>query len=88
MLKPKHFQLKNELKPAFGMISLLLGLLIVTIVFALMIPTLKNTSGAAFGPSSLKNENVEEKTNEMINDIQKMRNQSVEYNKQAEKEGY
>lgn len=76
------------LKPAFGMIVFLLGTLIVAIMLALMIPALKRTSGGAFGPSPVKTESVEDKTNEMLDEIQNMRNQSIEYNKEVQKEGY
>lgn len=80
------------LKPAFGMIVFLLGTLIVAIMLALMIPALKKTSGSTsggvFGPSPVKTESVEDKTNEMLDEIQNMRNQSIEYNKEVQKEGY
>lgn len=76
------------LKPAFGMITFLLGTLIVAIMLALMIPALKKTTDSTLGPSSVKTESVEEKSNEMIDEIQNMRNQAIEYNKEVKEEGY
>ena len=43
------------------------------------IPMLKSTSNSGLGKSSIQQESVEEKTNEMINEIQKMRQESLDY---------
>ncbi len=67
------------LKPAFGSISILLALLIIGLIFVMTIPMLKSTSNSGLGKSSIQQESVEEKTNEMINEIQKMRQESLDY---------
>ena len=54
------------LKPAFGMVSMLLALLILGVMAAMMLPMLKATSGASIGGTSLKQESVEQKADEMI----------------------
>ena len=72
------------LKPAFGMITFLLGLLIVAIMFAIMVPTLKSTSGGALGPSSIQTESAEDKANEKIKDIQKMKQEAQNYYNNSE----
>ncbi len=67
------------LKPAFGAVSMLLALLIVGILAAVMIPVFKTTSGAGVGGSSLKQESVEEKADEMIKEIELRKQQTIEY---------
>lgn len=67
------------LKPAFGTISMLLTLLIIGIVFVMTIPMLKSTSSSGLGQSSIKQDNVEEQVDEMVKEIEKMRQQSIDY---------
>lgn len=67
------------LKPAYGTVSMLLAILILGLLAVMTVPILKTTSGAGVGKSSIKQESVEEKTQEMIDEIQKMREQSNNY---------
>ncbi len=68
---------------AVGAISLLLGLLIISIIFVMMIPTLRNISGgASIKGSSIKQESVEQQVDKAVEDIQKMRQQTINYNQQ------
>lgn len=67
------------LKPAFGTISMLLTLLIIGIVFVMTIPMLKSTSSSGLGQSSIKQDNIEEQVDEMVKEIEKMRQQSIDY---------
>lgn len=67
------------LKPAFGAISILLTLVIIGIIFIMTIPALKSVSGSGIGASSIKQESAEEKANEMIKDIERMRKESIDY---------
>ena len=67
------------LRPASGTISMLLTLLIVGLIFVMTIPMLKSTSSSGLGKSTLKQDNVEEQVDEMVKEIEKMRQQSIDY---------
>ena len=66
--------------PASGAIGMLLTLLIIAVLFIMMMPTLKNTGGAGFMGSSIKKESVEEHVNKQVEDIQRMRRETMQYN--------
>lgn len=69
--------------PAMGAISLLLGLLIISIIFVMMMPVLRNVSGGAgMSGSSIKQESVEQEVNKAVEDIQRMRQLTIDYNRQ------
>ena len=69
--------------PAMGAISLLLGLLIISIILIMMMPVLRNVSGGAgMSGSSIKQESVEPEVNKAVEDIQRMRQQTIDYNRQ------
>ena len=67
------------LKPASGMIGMLLTILIIGIVAAMTLPMLKSTSGGNLNNSYVNYERAEEKANEMIEQIQKQRQETIEY---------
>lgn len=68
---------------AMGAISLLLGLLIISILFIMMMPVLRNVSGGAgMSGSSIKQESIEQEVNKAVEDIQHMRQQTIDYNRQ------
>ena len=68
---------------AEGAIGLLLGLLIISIIFIMMMHTLRNISGGAgINGSSIKQENVEQQVDKAVEDIQRMRQQTIDYNRQ------
>lgn len=68
---------------AEGAIGLLLGLLILSIIFIMMMPTLRNIfGGAGINGSSIKQENVEQQVDKAVEDIQRMRQQTIDYNQQ------
>ncbi len=67
------------LKPAFGMVSMLLALLILGVMAAMMLPMLKATSGAGGSGTSLKQESVEQKADEMIKEIELRKQQTMDY---------
>lgn len=75
--------------PAEGAIGLLLGLLIISIIFIMMMPALKNLSGGAgISGTSIDKKNVEEQVDKTVDDIQKMRQQTINYNQQNSNEDY
>lgn len=74
---------------AEGAIGLLLGLLIISIIFIMMMPTLKNVSGGAgMSGSSVNKKSVEEHVDKTVQDIERMRRQTVNYNQQTNNDDY
>ncbi len=67
------------LKSAFGSISMLLALLIVGLLFVATIPLVKSITNSSLNKSSIQQQNIEQKADEMVKDIEKMRQQSIEY---------
>ena len=67
------------LKPAFGAVSMLLALLILGVIAAMMLPMLKATNGAGGSGTSLKQESVEQKADEMIKEIELRKQQTMDY---------
>lgn len=71
---------------ASGAIGMLLAMLIIALLFILMMPALKNTSSTGLGESSINKESVEEQVNQQVNEIEKIRQQTVEMNNNANQE--
>lgn len=71
---------------ASGAIGMLLAMLIIALLFILMMPTLKNTSSTGLGESPINKESVEEQVNQQVNEIEKIRQQTVEMNNKATQE--
>ncbi len=67
------------LKPAFGAVGMLLTILIIGLIAVMTLPMLKSTSGTNLNNSSINYESAEDKANEMIDDIQKKRQEAIEY---------
>ena len=68
---------------AEGAIGLLLGLLIISVIFIMMMPALRNVSGGAgINGSSIKQERVEQQVDKTVEEIQRMRQQTIDYNRQ------
>lgn len=61
---------------ANGAIGLLITLLIISVVFIMTMPALKNSGSVNLNSSSIKQESIEEEVNQKLNDIQNMRNQA------------
>lgn len=72
------------LKPAFGAISMLLTLLIIGIIFIMTIPLLKSTTNSGLGESSINHQNTEQQVDEMVKEIEKMHQQSIDYYNQQD----
>lgn len=60
---------------AGGAIGMLLTLLIISLLFILMMPTLKNTATSGISGSSVDTKSVEEQVNRQVEEIQNMRQQ-------------
>ena len=71
------------MKKAFGAIDLLVGLVITAIVFMIGMNALKGSSLKLQG-NTVDTKSVQQQVDEQVNEIQNMRQQAIEYNKQVE----
>ncbi len=71
---------------ASGAISMLLAMLIIALLFIFMMPMLKDFGGAGLGGTSLNKESVEEHVNKQVEEIERMRQQTININKQLNQE--
>ena len=72
----------------FGAISLLLGLVITAIIFLIGINTFKGVSSIKMKGSSIDSQSVQEHVDQTVNEIEQMRQQTIDYNKQMEENDY
>ena len=72
----------------FGAISLLLGLVITAIIFLIGINTFKGVSSIKMKDSSIDSKSVQEHVDQTVNEIEQMRQQTIDYNKQMEQNDY
>ena len=71
-----------------GAISLLLGLVITAIIFLIGINTFKGVSSIKMKDSSIDSQSVQEHVDQTVNEIEQMRQQTIDYNKQMEQNDY
>lgn len=71
------------MKKAFGAIDLLVGLVITAIVFMIGMNALRGSSFKLQG-NNVDTKSVQQQVDEQVNEIQNMRQQAIEYNKQVE----
>lgn len=71
------------MKKAFGVIDLLVGLVITAIVFMIGMNALRGSSLKLQG-NNVDTKSVQQQVDEQVNEIQNMRQQAIEYNKQVE----
>ena len=71
------------MKKAFGAIDLLVGLVITAIVFMIGMNALRGSSLKLQG-NKVDTKSVQQQVDEQVNEIQNMRQQVIEYNKQVE----
>ena len=72
----------------FGAISLLLGLVITAIIFLIGINTFEGVSSIKMKDSSIDSQSVQEHVDQTVNEIEQMRQQTIDYNKQMEQNDY
>lgn len=72
----------------FGSISLLLALIITAIIFLIGINSFKGISSINLKDSSVDHQSVQEHVDQTVNEIEQMRQQTINYNKQIQKEDY
>ena len=75
-------------KDGFGAISLLLSLVIISIIFLIGVNTFKCVSSIKLQDSSINNQSVQEHVDQTVNEIEQMRLQTVDYNKQMQENDY
>ena len=73
---------------AFGAIDLLIGLVIVSFVFIIGMNALKGASSLNIKNSPVNEQSVQEHVDETVNEIEQMRQQTINYNKQMLLENY
>lgn len=69
---------------ASGAIGLLITMLIIAVLFIIMMPTLKGGSSAGLSGSSINQKSVEEQVNKQLEDIQNLRQQTIQYSQEAQ----
>lgn len=75
-------------KHAFGAIDLLIGLVITAVIFMISMNALKGVSSLKLNGSSVNSESVEEHVDRQVEEIQNMRRQTIDYNRQFQQENY
>ena len=63
---------------ASGAIGLLLTMLIIALLFIMLMPSIKHSGGTNLNVSPIKHETLEDEINQKLNEIQNMRNQSIQ----------
>lgn len=71
------------MKNGFGAIDLLVGLVITAIVFMIGMNALKGSS-LKLQDNKVDTKSVQQQVDEQVNEIQNMRQQAIDYNKQVE----
>lgn len=71
------------MKNGFGAIDLLVGLVITAIVFMIGMNALKGSS-LKLQDNTVDTKSVQQQVDEQVNEIQNMRQQAIDYNKQVE----
>lgn len=72
----------------FGAISLLLGLVITAIIFLIGVQTFKGVSSIKIKDSSLDSQSVQEHVDQTVSEIEQIRQQTIDYNKQMQENDY
>ncbi len=77
--------MKNK---AFGAIDLLIGLVIVSFIFIISMNAFKGVSSLKINDSPVNQQSVQEHVDQTVNEIENMRQQTIDYNKQILNENY
>ena len=75
-------------KLGFGSISLLLSLVIISIIFLICVNTFKGISSIKFKNSSIDNQGIQNHVDKTVSEIEQMRQQTIDYNKQMQQNNY
>lgn len=69
---------------AFGAIDLLIGLVITAFLFIMMTNVMKGTSSLKINDTPIDTKSVQEHIDQQVNEIENMRQQTIDFNKQSE----
>lgn len=67
------------MKPAFSALSMLIALAIVGILAGMMLPAYKNLNSPQTGTSSVNQESVEQKVDDLVKEIEMRKQETMEY---------
>lgn len=73
-------------RKAFGAIDLLIGLVITAFVFIIGMNALKGSSSIKLNSSTVDTKSVQEQVDAQVNQIENMRQQTINFNQQAQEE--
>ena len=73
-------------RKAFGAIDLLVGLVITAFVFIIGMNALKGSSSIKLNSSTVDTKSVQEQVDDQVNQIENMRQQTIDFNQQAQEE--
>ena len=73
-------------RKAFGAIDLLIGLVITAFVFIIGMNALKGSSSIKLNSSTVDTKSVQEQVDDQVNQIENMRQQTIDFNQQAQEE--
>lgn len=73
-------------RKAFGAIDLLIGLVIIAFVFIIGMNALKGSSSIKLNSSTVDTKSVQEQVDDQVNQIENMRQQTIDFNQQAQEE--
>lgn len=73
-------------RKAFGAIDLLIGLVITAFVFIIGMNALKGSSCIKLNSSTVDTKSVQEQVDAQVNQIENMRQQTIDFNQQAQEE--
>ncbi len=73
---------------AFGAIDLLIGLVLTAVVFLIGMNALKGTTSLKINNSATDTKSVQEQVDEQVNEIQNMRQQTINYQQNSQSEDY
>lgn len=73
-------------RKAFGAIDLLIGLVITAFVFIIGMNALKGSSSIKLNSSTVDTKSVQEQVDAQVNQIENIRQQTIDFNQQAQEE--
>lgn len=73
---------------AFGAIDMLIGLVITAVLFIMMMNVMKGTSSLRINETPVDTRSVQEHIDEQVNEIQNIRQQTIDINNNAQLENY
>lgn len=73
---------------AFGAIDLLIGLVVMSFIFLMSVKAFKGASSINIKNSTIEQQSVQDHVDETVDEIEHMRQETINYNKQLIQENY